>query len=72
MRFVVVLDACVLYPAPLRDFLMRLATTGLFAANCHRAALRNLPKTAAEYLETLAANGLAVTADRLREYAGLL
>lgn len=32
MRFVVLLDACVLYPAPLRDFLLRLATTGLFAA----------------------------------------
>lgn len=32
MRFVVVFDACVLYPAPMRDFLIRLATTGLFAA----------------------------------------
>lgn len=32
MRFVVVFDACVLYPAPLRDFLMRLAVTELFAA----------------------------------------
>lgn len=32
MRFVVVYDACVLYPAPLRDFLVRLATTNLFAA----------------------------------------
>ena len=32
MRFVVVLDACVLYPAPIRDFLVRLATAGLFAA----------------------------------------
>lgn len=32
MRFIVVFDACVLYPAPLRDFLMRLATTGMFAA----------------------------------------
>lgn len=32
MHFVVVFDACVLYPAPLRDFLLRLATTGLFAA----------------------------------------
>lgn len=32
MRFVVIYDACVLYPAPLRDLLMRLATTGLFAA----------------------------------------
>lgn len=32
MRFVVIYDACVLYPAPLRDFLVRLATTGLFSA----------------------------------------
>jgi len=32
MRFTVVYDACVLYPAPLRDFLLRLATAGLFAA----------------------------------------
>lgn len=32
MRFVVIFDACVLYPAPLRDFLLHLATTGLFAA----------------------------------------
>lgn len=32
MNFVVVFDACVLYPAPLRDFLVRLATTHLFAA----------------------------------------
>jgi len=32
MRFVVVYDACVLYPAPLRDLLLRLAMTGLFAA----------------------------------------
>ncbi|NEQ27762.1 MAG: hypothetical protein F6K28_53950 [Microcoleus sp. SIO2G3] len=29
---VAVLDACVLYPAPLRDLFMRLATTGLFHA----------------------------------------
>lgn len=31
-RFAVVLDACVLYPAPLRDLLMRLAATDLFKA----------------------------------------
>lgn len=31
-RFSVVLDACVLYPAPLRDLLMRLALTDLFKA----------------------------------------
>ncbi len=31
-RFTVLYDACVLYPAPLRDLLMRLATTDLFRA----------------------------------------
>jgi hypothetical protein len=31
-HFTVVYDACVLYPAPLRDFLMRLALTDLFRA----------------------------------------
>jgi predicted nucleic acid-binding protein len=46
MRFVVVYDACVLYPAPLRDLLVRLATTGLFAAkwseHIHHEWMRNL------------------------------
>lgn len=32
MAFVALLDACVLYPAPLRDLLMRLAVAGLFRA----------------------------------------
>ena len=48
-RFTVIFDACVLYPAPLRDSLMRLAITGLFKAHwtdaIHeewmRAALKN-------------------------------
>jgi hypothetical protein len=31
-RFSVVFDACVLYPAPLRDSLMRLANKDLFRA----------------------------------------
>ncbi len=31
-KFTVVYDACVLYPAPLRDLLMRLALTDLFKA----------------------------------------
>lgn len=31
-NFTVVFDACVLYPAALRDFLMTLATAGLFRA----------------------------------------
>ena len=32
-KFTVVFDACVLYPAPLRDTLMRLALTDLFKAH---------------------------------------
>lgn len=32
MAFVVVYDACVLYPAPLRDLLIRLAQKGMFRA----------------------------------------
>ena len=32
MPYIVILDACVLYPAPLRDFLLRLSLTGLFCA----------------------------------------
>lgn len=32
-KFTVVYDACVLYPAPLRDALMRLALTDLFKAH---------------------------------------
>lgn len=52
MRFVVILDACVLYPAPLRDFLLRLATTGLFAARwtdeIHDEWIRNLLKSRPE------------------------
>jgi cytosine/adenosine deaminase-related metal-dependent hydrolase len=46
MRFIVLLDACVLYPASLRDFIMRLAMTGLFAAKwtdqIHDEWIRNL------------------------------
>ncbi len=31
-RFTVLYDACILYPAPLRDLLMRLALTDLYRA----------------------------------------
>lgn len=52
MRFVVIYDACVLYPAPLRDLLLRLARTGLFAARwtaqIHDEWTRNLLVTRPE------------------------
>jgi predicted nucleic acid-binding protein len=46
MAFTVVLDACVLYPAPLRDLLMELAVRGLYrskwSAQIHHEWIRNL------------------------------
>lgn len=47
-QFTAILDACVLYPAPLRDFLMHLALTDLFRAKwtdaIHEEWIRNLLK----------------------------
>lgn len=55
MRFVVVYDACVLYPAPLRHFLIRLASTELFAARwtrqIHEEWIRNLLAERTDLLE---------------------
>ena len=39
MAFVVLYDACVLYPAPLRDLLVRLANTGVVRARWSEAIL---------------------------------
>lgn len=57
--FIAVYDACVLYPAPLRDLLMHLALTGLFQARwtemIHEEWMRNLhqdrPELSVEKLE---------------------
>lgn len=57
-RFTAVLDACVLYPAPLRDFLLELAACGLFRARWSdmihaewmRNVLRDRPDLSAERL----------------------
>ncbi|WP_376694116.1 hypothetical protein [Wenzhouxiangella sp. EGI_FJ10409] len=87
MRFVVVYDVCVLYPAPLRDFLIRLATTGLFAARwtrqIHEEWMRNLLAERTDLSEeqlqrTRALMDMAIpdclpaTADRLREFERLI
>jgi hypothetical protein len=58
-RFTVVYDACVLYPAPLRDLLMRLALTDLFRARLSdqiheewiNAVLQNRPDLSRAQLE---------------------
>ena len=57
--FVAVFDACVLYPAPVRDLLMHLSVTGLFRARwtdrIHEewieAVLRNRPDLTREQLQ---------------------
>jgi PIN domain len=59
MAFVVLYDACVLYPAPLRDLLVRLANTGVVRARwsgmildeCFRNILEHRPDLKAEALE---------------------
>ena len=58
-------DACVLYPAPLRDFLMQLATTGLF-----RAAWTE--QIHEEWIESLLANRPDLTRTRLERTKNLM
>jgi hypothetical protein len=42
------------------------------AAKQHRASLRNPQKSAEQYIETLSAQGLAVSADRFRDFIDLI
>ena len=67
MRFIVVYDACVLYPAPVRDFLLRLALSGLFAAKwtnrIHEEWITNLSKNRPD----LNIDKLNRTRDRMNE-----
>jgi hypothetical protein len=41
-------------------------------AKQHREALKNPPKSADEYIETLAAQGLVISADRFRDFVALI
>ncbi|MFM7881545.1 MAG: PIN domain-containing protein, partial [Microcystis panniformis] len=54
-NFTALFDACVLYAAPLRDFLMRLALTDLFRAKwtdeIHDEWIRNLLKNRPDLTE---------------------
>jgi hypothetical protein len=76
MAFVVVSDACVLYPAPLRDLLLRVARTGLVRARwsdaildeCFRSILENRPELKPEALDrTRALMKLAVPDDTVQD-----
>lgn len=59
MAFIVLYDACVLYPAPLRDLLVRIAKTGIVRARwtdaildeCFRSILEQRPDLKPEALE---------------------
>ncbi len=81
MAFSVIYDACVLYPAPLRDLLVRLARTGLVRAQwsdqildeCFRNILANRPDLRPESLErTRALMNAAVPDSLVRGHEGLI
>ena len=46
--FTAIYDACVLHPAPLRDFLIRLGLSGRFRAHGPEAELRSGPERSRE------------------------
>lgn len=63
MAFVVVYDACVLFSAPLRDLLLRLARTGLVRAKWSEAILDECFRSILESRPELPAGALARTRD---------
>ena len=65
MAFTVVYDANVLYPAPLRDLLLRLGRKGVFQARWSSTILD-------EVFRNLAANRPDLPADRLRRTRSLM
>ena len=80
MRFSVIYDACVLYPAPLRDFLIRLALSGLFAARWSddiqnewsRNLLEDRPELAGQLPRTIELMNQAVPDCRVTGYENLI
>ncbi len=63
----------VMHPDVFAEYQMELHDGAVvFAAKQQRAALINPPKRPEYYLETLASQGLVVTADRLREFIDLI
>lgn len=80
MAFVALFDACVLYPAPLRDLLLRLAGTGLFrarwSAEIHaewmNAVLRDRPDLTARLARTRAKMDEAIPDSLVTGHAALI
>lgn len=81
MPFIVVYDACVLYPAPLRDLLVRLAIAGVVQAKwtnkildeCFAAVARTRPELTLERLaRTRDLMNAAVRDVLVEDYAGLM
>ncbi|MHB8225059.1 PIN domain-containing protein [Acidithiobacillus sp.] len=64
-QFTVLLDACVLYPAPLRDLLMRLTLSGLFRA-------RWTNQIHEEWIENLLANRPDIQREKLERTKTLM
>lgn len=81
MAFIVVYDACVLYPAPLRDLLIRVVLTGVVRARwtdqildeCFRSILADRPDLTAEKVErTRAAMNRAIPDVLVTGYESLI
>lgn len=81
MTFVVLYDACVLYPAPLRDVFVRLAAAGIVRARwtaeildeCFENILKNRPDLSREKLaRTREMMDRAVPDSRVTGYEGLI
>ncbi len=80
MAFVVVFDACVLYPASVRDLLIRLAAAGLFQARwtdrildeCFRSIVAARPELAGKLDRTRALMQAAIPAATVTGYEPLV
>jgi predicted nucleic acid-binding protein len=66
-NFTVLYDACVLYPAPLRDFLVRLAQTGAFRAKWTQHIHEEWIRNAVANNPHLNRDKLEITADKMNK-----
>ena len=68
-RFTVILDACVLYPAPVRDLLLHLAAVELYkpkwSDTIQQSFLKSPPKTHLQVLASIEKCGLPMTCKKL-------